>query len=368
MRKYFFGYLFVRIAKILAIIVLLVGVGYILSKYGQANIAADSASYRTSDVLELQLNKLGGSFARTKDLVGQYAGSEAVAQIRSPDFPRGIDSNGDFERLSKQLVSVDQRRQEMKETIIRRFEALVAQIEEKLRAHAATLAAGAPQPLPAPTAAMPSPGAGAIVSQSNERETLFIPNLTRYDIQARSAALERTRQMLKTLESTAENPENRRILTDSAAQLDELEKLLPSPRETSQTEPSPITTPPRSESPEPTPPPKEFSAEKVANQLRQARLDIRSAMLSSWSLDDAFEQASSIAAVERAKCRLASLTVKGIWLKAFGEIGIALVMTIFTAFLVLVFADLLQTLLDTATNTGVTAEASARNRPMPPSN
>ena len=32
MKKYFFGYLFVRIAKLIAVVVLIAGVGYILSQ------------------------------------------------------------------------------------------------------------------------------------------------------------------------------------------------------------------------------------------------------------------------------------------------------------------------------------------------
>ena len=36
-KKYFFGYLFVRIAKLLAILALIVGLGYCFWKYGQAD-------------------------------------------------------------------------------------------------------------------------------------------------------------------------------------------------------------------------------------------------------------------------------------------------------------------------------------------
>ncbi|HEY2801967.1 MAG TPA: hypothetical protein VGI85_15360, partial [Chthoniobacterales bacterium] len=100
---------------------------------------------------------------------------------------------------------------------------------------------------------------------------------------------------------------------------------------------------------------------KVANQLRAKRFQVRAAISSSWEFDEAFTQVSETASLESGKCRIASLAVKGIWLSFFGQIGLAVLATVLVAFLVLVFADLTQTLLDTATNTGLTAEAAAKS-------
>jgi len=99
-----------------------------------------------------------------------------------------------------------------------------------------------------------------------------------------------------------------------------------------------------------------LNAEKVADQLEQLRNSVRQAVLSSWALDGAFDRVSELSLSEQNKCRLATLRTKGIWLNAFGRIAIGAVATAFVAFLILVMADLIQTLLDTATNTGMMAQ------------
>ena len=91
---------------------------------------------------------------------------------------------------------------------------------------------------------------------------------------------------------------------------------------------------------------------------RASRFQVRTAIASSWEFDEAFAQASGTAYHEGGKCRISSLAVKGVWLSFFGQVGLAILATVLVAFLILVFADLTQTLLDTATNTGITADAS----------
>ncbi|HVF22161.1 MAG TPA: hypothetical protein VM941_03765, partial [Pyrinomonadaceae bacterium] len=86
------------------------------------------------------------------------------------------------------------------------------------------------------------------------------------------------------------------------------------------------------------------------------------AVLSSWALDDAYEDAAEVAGSESNKCQASSLVENGIWLSAFGQMAMAIIAALFLAFLILVMADLTQTLLDTATNTGVMADAT-QSRP-----
>ena len=351
LRKYFFGYLFVRIAKLLAIITLLVGLGWMASKYVQTSIAADSASYRPSELLRQQLERLGETFISTRELVGEFAGPGSGAkEVVAPRFARVIHSDGDFERLTEELGVAERGQQELKQKIVASFEDLTEKIEQKLRAHAASL-----EPPPAPAAsgvtpaATPSPAlTPSTVPEAEDAETLFSKNLSRMDVLSRSADLERTKQLLKLLEGMAENPDNRRILTESAAQIDALSTLLPKIRP----DPTPVSqfnqSPPSSQPvPSATPRPPPLNAEKMADQLGRMRATVRATVLSSWSLDEVLGQASETAAVERGGCRVASLTVKGIWLGGLGQIGLALVGALFIAFLILVFADLTQTLLDT---------------------
>ena len=363
MRKYFFGYLFVKIAKLLAILALIVGVGYCCWKYGQAHLAADSVRYRPNDILQGQLARLKSVTQSTEKIIREFAGPTALGGMKEPTFTRDASSNSDFDSLKTQLAQLDQERQQMKQAVTSRFDTMVAGIEEKLRQRAAALAEASPSPSaqaiePAATpetVATPTPTA-------TEKETLYVENLSGVEIQRRTASLEKAKQFLIMLQTGAENPQNRRILTDAQTQLEQLEGLLPTVPEPVPSATAAPAEPTQPAAGEPTPPPKTFNAEKVANELRANRFQVRAAILSSWELDDAFEQASGAVSVESAKCRLASLGVKGIWLSFFGQIGLTILATLLVAFLILVFADLTQTLLDTATNTGLIAEVSS---PLP---
>jgi hypothetical protein len=74
-------------------------------------------------------------------------------------------------------------------------------------------------------------------------------------------------------------------------------------------------------------------------------------------LDESFEQAADVTSIEREKCRVAVLAQKGIWLSAVSKILPALLAAVLVSFLIVVSADLVKTLLDTAAHTGVLADA-----------
>ena len=80
-------------------------------------------------------------------------------------------------------------------------------------------------------------------------------------------------------------------------------------------------------------------------------------LLTSWTIDDRFEQAANLNSAERDKYRAAILAQKGIWLSAASRIGVGLLATGLVSFLILVFGDLVQTQLDTATSSNTVADA-----------
>lgn len=362
-KKYFFGYLFVRVAKGLALLVLITGIGFAIIQYSQADIAATSVTYRVSPVLQRTLAKLKDTFSSAEQIVSSFnASNQSPKQsVRAPRFPPRIDTEADFDRVGSELTRIDQDRQQLKQSVVNRFEASVSAIEEKLRAHAAGL-----QALPSATPASPG-GSPVTVLQptptpSAQPQSLFSPKLGNYDVSARMANLKQRKEFLKVLATKAENTDNRAKLDDAAEQLEQLSKLLPEEFET-------IREP--ESGPEPTTPKepkieqarKLILSERVAGQLQQLRSDIHQIILSSWALDDAFEQAADNASVERDKCRVAALARKGIWLSALSKIASGLLAAALASFLILVFADLVQTLLDTATNTGVIADATTSRLP-----
>lgn len=101
-------------------------------------------------------------------------------------------------------------------------------------------------------------------------------------------------------------------------------------------------------------------AEQIADNVQQLRLRVNRAMATSWALDDALDEVRSLAKTEKQRCHVASREQEGIWLTVAGQIISALVCAILLSFLIRVFADLTQTLLDTATHTGAIAENTKR--------
>jgi hypothetical protein len=250
------------------------------------------------------------------------------------------------------LAKVDQDRKLLKQSILTRFETPVQSIEAKLRAYAASLEA---LPSPAPAAgATPVATASPFPVPTQQEESLFSSKLGLPDLSKRSADLNARKEFLKVLETKAENPENRLSLTEAVTQLDALSKLLPEKLETS-TQPDSASNASNEQPAEQGR--KVFPSERIAAQLEQLRGEVRLIVLSSWSLDDTFDQAVDLNSVERDKCRVATLAQTGIWLSAISRILVGLIMAVLASFVILVSADLVKTFLDTASHTGVVADA-----------
>lgn len=353
-RKYFFGHLFVQGAKTFALLAVAAGAGFCLLQYSQAETATAAAAYNSSLNLQQALRKLQEAFSGTQELVDSVSKEQQASApgVDPPKFPALIESNDDFEEVNQELIRVDQDRQRLKQSVVERFEGLVASIEEKLRNYAANLD---PVRSPATPVNPPGPDVSTMVSNPAQSErTLFSAMLGANDVKTRSTSLAQRKEFLKYLESKAENAENRAILNAAANQLDQLAKLLPEKTElpnAATVNSSTGKAPPASED-------RTVSlSERVAGQLQQLRNDVRQALLTSWKLDEAFDQATELTSVEREKCRIATLTQKSIWLSAGSKMLPGVFAALLLGFLILVFADLVRTLLDTAANTGTVADA-----------
>jgi hypothetical protein len=353
--EYFFGYFFVRAAKGIALAVVIVGIGFCMLQYSRAKIAASSAAYQPSPFLQRALGKLKDAFSSTNQIVASFntANQSATPKVQLLRFPRVINLNADFSQVADELSRVDQARQQLKQSIVNRFEASVRSIEEKLRAYAAGLQSSS---LPTPGASS-SPIARATPSPppTSPPESLFSSKLGVSDVNQRSANLTQRKEFLKVLGTRAENPDNRARLSEAADQLDLLTKLLPEKFETSAAQVELASTSPNE--PQAEQARKVLLSERVAGQLEQLRGEVRQMLLTSWTLDETFEQAADLASVERDKCRVATLAQKEIWLSAISRIVIGWLAAVLVSFLTLVCADLVQTRLDTASNTGVMADA-----------
>ena len=355
-KQYFFAYLFVRAAKGLALLVILIGVGFCVLRYYQARIAAGAVAYQPSSHLQQALDRLKAAFLATEQIIDSFnAGNQSkTPNFQAPRFPLVIDSDNDFARISAELSRVDHERQQLKESIVSRFENLVKSIEEKLHAYSAVL-----QSSPSPTTATAQnliSKATPTPSPTSREESLFLSQLGSSDANERSANLKERKEFLKVLAMRAENADNRVILGEAADQLERLAKLLPE-RFNASTAAQPDTATASSKDPQAEQHGKVLLSERVARQLEQLRGGVRQMLLTSWTLDDTFEQVANLGSAERDKYRAAILAQKSVWLSAASRIVIGLLATGLVSLLIVVFADLVQTQLDTATSSGTVADA-----------
>jgi hypothetical protein len=351
-RQYFFGYFFARSAKLLALLVLSMGVGFCALEYSQATAAASAATYQSSNALQRALGNLRDAFSAASRSVLDFDAENRLTapRVDVPNFPASIDSNDEFARVDEILVKVDRDRQHLKESIVSRFEELVKNIEGKLRAYAAGVeSSSSPSVI---TGSSPAATAKPVTISTEQDGLLFSSRLGIADVTKRSADLNARKEFLKVLETKAENPENRASLTEAVTQLEALGKLLPE-KPPAQADVNSAGT--NGQQPEQSR--RILPAARVAEQLEQIRNDVRQIFLSSWTLDDAFDQAADLNSVEREKCRVANLAQKGIWLSTMSRILVAMLAAVMVSFVIVVCADLVKTFLDTASHTGVVADA-----------
>ncbi len=355
-RQYFYASLFVRVAKGLAVLTGLIGIGFCALRYYQATIAAGAVAYKPSPDLQQVLNRLKDAFLTAEQTANSFnEGNQSTApSVDAPHFPPVINSMDDFNRIAAELARVDQARGQLKESIVSRFETLVKSIEEKLHAYAAVLQSS-PSPTPA-TSESPIPNASPSPSPTAGEESLFSSQLATSETNERRADLNERKEFLKALAGKAENAENRVILREAADQLNRLAKLLPEKFDASTGAQPAATSIARKE------PPTEqggqlLPSERVARQLEQLRGTVRRMLLTSWSLDDAFEQVVNANLAEQEKYRAATQAQKAIWLTATSRIVIGLLAVGLASLVIVVFADLVQTQLDTATNSSTVADA-----------
>src|SRR6202022_4973987 len=215
---------------------------------------------------------------------------------------------------------------------VSRFETLVKSIEEKLHAYAAVLQAS-PTPTPATAQNLISK---ATPTPTSREEFLFSSKLGTSDANDRSANLKERKEFLKVLAIRAENADNRVTLGEAADQLERLAKLLPEKFNASAAA-QPDTAIASSKDPPAEQDGKVLLSERVARQLEQLRGGVRQMLLTSWTLDDTFEQVANLDSAERDKYRAALLAQKSIWLSATSRFVIGLLATGLVSLLIVVF-------------------------------
>ena len=347
MRSYFFGYLFVRLAKIIAVLILVCGVGGAAMRYFQGSLEAASVRYEAGRLLGSKLFALSQEWDHTNKLVAEFMG-RAPLKTTPLWISKVPDTVTEFETLARQLAVIQGERAAVKSALVLQFENLVIEIEKKLRAHASSLVEQQP---PKPSQAAAEKPDAANSDEPTTPKTLFAP-LDRSELALRRDVFKESTDFLSVLRSSSENPDNEKILARAVNELENLERLLPATFE--------ITPPrktPKQENDSTPPPAPKVNAERVADKLQQARSLVRAALLTEWAVDHALDEATTEADREQRRCLEADRALKRLWLSVGYSIVLVLLASIVTAFFILVLADLTQALLDAATNSAAVASA-----------
>ena len=293
----FIRHVLTRFAKTFGCLFFLAGFGFAAWLYELQTPIIDSVRYQQSDVLAQRLGTLQSTYGDAQRLVMNFKGAttfpaEYAAATFAPQFSPQYSSEKDFQDLRAQLGQVSSGKEAMKRFVTDHFESLLDAIQQKLIAHAASLA---PSPTPVPQNS-PPPQATLMPDYG-----LYDTRINASDIETRQSTLDDAKQFLGVLESAAENPDNKKALDDSMADIEAFAKLFPSfSGEVSPPQPISFTTVPG----EP------LNAEKVAARVAQIRAKVREAVLSSWALDEANDQALQATEEEQSKFLASEFKVK----------------------------------------------------------
>jgi hypothetical protein len=249
--------------------------------------------------------------------------------------------------LKDQLDQMRGASEQLKVKVLGGVDQAIRQIEDQLRIHAASIRSEEP---PSRTA---TPEATSPPRTPSEQQpiVLYGTDVDESDLEQRSSTVRGAKEFFDVMVGNVEKPENKKLFGDLNQSLDSLLQLL-----TKSAIPIKQEEPPRRDAGPSPPAPRTFNAEKIAAQLESIRGALRSAVLSSWLLDEALDKAADVVDGETQRQHLAVIAIKKTWLRMGSLAGLTLLASVFSAFLILVTADLIQTLLDTATNTRIIAE------------
>lgn len=350
--QYIFGYFFVRFSRLLACLALLaivVANFYIWQNY---ILKAESIKYRPSSTLDLHIDRLEEELEFAKREVSRIS---SVGDLPKLSFPEEVDRSAKFEGLLFDLGVADQRKTILKQRVTtafaERIELLRTRIKNTIdainssrtitpldaentdRAMPATKPRDAPDPL------------------SDQRRTVY-GELSADRTQSMLGGMESISVELDALAAYAEKEESKKLIQDAKAALNDLLAWLPSKhKENAITFLAQKETLETAESDEPAEPADPLikaqeNYEMLGRMVEVAEFIVRDG----WQVDNLLLEATRVAEEEAKDCRASEVALKELRLSSIGFSGACLALGIVLALLILVFADFLKSIFDTASN------------------
>jgi len=354
--RYLFGYLFVRFSKLLAVLTALATTVCVIYLWVDYGLKAGNLAYHKSSALDLQCSQLEAELEYAKSEVSRIG---SVGDLAAMKFPSGSGDSNEFDELLRALNAASQRqsllKQRLTDSFATRTELLRTKIQSAIESIEASRAAAIPEPqaqdntIPPPVARV-VPSAPAVGRQKTVFDSL---NSGRLDNML--GTLRQAGEFLDRLAVLAEKEENKKLIQDAKAALNDLTAWLPrkqvetqvgSSFGTNPTGPSGVSAPK-----DDSPPPDPLTAARNNYQNLGTVIEVvLSEIRRDWRIDSILLNTTQMAESEAQRCRYAESALKMLRLEYAGKAGSYLLIGLVIAFLILVFADFLQSFFDTASN------------------
>ncbi|MBL9117807.1 MAG: hypothetical protein JNJ83_22555 [Verrucomicrobiaceae bacterium] len=356
-RKYVFGYLFVKFAKLLAILTTIATTVYIAIVTGGYRVANRAAAYEQDAGLKLTLDRLGEEVDFAIKEVGRIAPVSDLKALPKSTIPSRL---SEFEAVAKALDGAEAQRIELKKRLMFSVDAGIKALQTKIGETVREIEK-VRQTMDVPPASNqdPQPDNKPTTGQVAARSALDMPARSIFGtgvsntLRTAHNSLSDAEGFFTKLAESAEKEENKKLIKSV---LDDLTKLkgwlpaLPEPKPAEQLNVQPLQQPLREaqvQSPELDP---LETAVRTHRALAQALQEIHDTVTQNWTLDRSIVEAVGVMQRERDQCRAAEATqdvLRTAWItKTFLTIlaGVAI------AFMILVFADFIQSFFDTASS------------------
>jgi hypothetical protein len=344
--RYVFGYFFVRFSRLLACIALLAIVVANLYIWQNYILKAESTKYRPSSTLDLHIEQLGEELEFAKKEVSRIS---SVGDLPKLSFPKALDGSAEFEGLLFDLGMADQRKNILKERVTTAFAERIELLRTRIKNTIDSIKASRTvTPLDAESGdrGMPtSEPRDAPDPLSDKRRTVY-GELSADRTQSMLGSMESISGQLDTLSASAEKEESKKLIQDTKAALNDLLAWLPSKRKENAT--AFLAQNETLETAAPTDPliKAQENYEMLGRMVEVAEFIVRDG----WQVDNLLLEATRVAEEEAKDCRASEVALKELRLSSIGFSGACLALGIVLALLILVFADFLKSIFDTASN------------------
>jgi hypothetical protein len=336
MNDYRFAQLFVKISRILGVVVLVCGIGLTGLSFLAIQSEYDAAEYKPDESLSRLLKDLSHTKNRTLRILREkrLIGSRVYF---SNSIPFEAPSNlNEVESLEISLSAWRSDTDKLKTSLLEEFEESVETIREKLLKFVDSLEDEPSGSEREKQRVKPAPKESLIRHIFDEESRATFPE--------RISSMEKVKGFLQRLHEESNQEESKETLARAIIEIEALIKLVPTEINSSV-----------SISPEVTREKETLRAELVAEALEEAIATMRIVVYERWAIQTSLSQTSERANLEKRKMENAKKLRREILLHGVGRLLGLILASLLASFLILVISDFLQTQLDIAGNSSILA-------------